>query len=225
MSITLTMTTCRRLPLFIRTVAAFMRNCADFDLISRVIVVDDRSDSADRRIMKEAFPEFEFLYTEGGHVVALNMLFSHLRTPHFFHLQDDWQLIKKLPLIRASLDVLREGSVDTFSSGWYIGYATDRREWISSRAVRYYRHKFNDDGRFWSNYSLGNTSWPGFSLAPALHTTDVIKAVPYRDVRCHERAFSADQQRAGLRIAFNCGDVLFRHIGEESAYDITGTPR
>lgn len=224
--ITLTMTTCKRLKEFIITIDSFMKKCTDKHLISRVIISDDRSSDEDRKIMATKYPYFEFYYNDGGQVESLSFLFSNITTEYFFHLEDDRVLIRDIDLLQLSHNILLQAKVDSFISAYQIGSNTYNVQISSDHRWPYYVHEYVPDGRFWSDFTLGNKSWPGFYLAAGYHRTAAIQSLTYDDAQQHERTFAEKYYEAGFKVAFNCGPKIFDHIGENnSAYLITKNRR
>lgn len=224
--ITLTMTTCKRLDMFIRTIDAFFKNCTDSHLIDRVIVSDDRSTISDRATMAQRYPRFEYYYNDGGQPRSLNFLFKSVTTEYTFHLEDDRQLTQKLDLLTTSMQIIEESHIDSFVSACQIGTKTDKVKSSAYNDWKYYIHEHVPDDNFWSDWQLGNKSWPGFYLAAGLHRTAALQSIPYMPDPQHERSFATKYWRAGYKVAFNCGPGLFDHIGKDrSSYDMTLSPR
>lgn len=222
--VTLTMTTCRRLDYFKQTVEAFMNNCLDKNKIQRIIVSDDKSPDTERAEMQKLYPQFEFVWRNCGHARSLDLLFKMVDTKYFFHLEDDRPLLRKIKLIEYCNSIMESAKIDSFICGLNIGLETNKINKIGDEA--YYVHKFIDDGRFWSDWNLGNTSWPGFYLAPGMHKTKSIISIQYEPVPQHERSYAIKYHDAGFRVAFNCGNQIFDHLTDISVYDhITNSPR
>ena len=96
--ITFTITTCKRLNLFIDTMNSFLTCVLDApELISRWICVDDNSSEDDRRRMRELYPFFTFIFKtpeQKSHAVSMNLLkYAAVDTPYIFHMEDDWNFI------------------------------------------------------------------------------------------------------------------------------------
>lgn len=219
------MTTCKRFDYFIQTIDAFRSRCLDFDKIDRVIVSDDNSSEEERRMMQERYPNFEFVWQNCGHPQSLDLLFKMVHTKYFFHLEDDRVLRVNLDLLTLCEEILEESNVDSFIPGLLIGKGT-KKQTKSKRGIDYYIHEFIDDGKFWSDFTEGNSSWPGFYLAPGFHRTKSIQSIPYRTVPQHERSYALEYHAAGFKVAFNSSFGIFDHLTEVSAYnDITHAPR
>ncbi len=76
-SVSFTITSCRRLDLFEKTVNSFLNCCSDLDRIDRWVCIDDGSPSEDRQRMKERYPFFEFIWKtpeQKGHAHSMNRL-------------------------------------------------------------------------------------------------------------------------------------------------------
>lgn len=108
-----TMTTCNRLQLFIKTVQSFLVCCSDLDVIGEWIVVDDNSSKDDRAMMVEMFPWMTFIMKtpeQRGHAKSMNMLRDYVLTKssikYIIHLEDDWKFMCKLDLLSRSECIL-----------------------------------------------------------------------------------------------------------------------
>jgi hypothetical protein len=91
--ITCTITTCKRLDLFERTMNSFLSMCLDLHLIAQWICIDDTSSQSDREQMQRLYPFLTFIWkseNEKGHAQSMNQLLDRIRTPYVFHLEDDW---------------------------------------------------------------------------------------------------------------------------------------
>ena len=219
------MTTCKRIKYFIETVDSFFAHCTDSHLIKRIIVSDDSSTSDDRMAMKHRYPHFEFYHNDGGQPQSLRFLFGCVDTEYLFHLEDDMVMKIDMDLINTSISILNEGIVDSFISAHIVGTQSGAVKRLSRNGWRYYVHEYEPDRRFWSDFSKGNKSWPGFYLTAGLHRTSSIQSVAYRSVKQHERNFAVDYQKSGFKVAFNCGAKIFEHIGTCSSYYLTGCSR
>ena len=96
-SVTVALTTCRRLELFrqtARALRAVLRNPA----VCRVIVVDDGSPLEERAAMLEEFGEFEYVMKpshpeRGGHAESMNIIAAMVQTRYLFYVEDDWRFL------------------------------------------------------------------------------------------------------------------------------------
>ena len=111
-TIMLTITTCKRLDLFLKTVNSMLNCWTDIGHIDYFYCVDDNSSEEDRKIMRESFPFFDY-YMKGpeerGHRESMNVIWSKLAEvkPQFWiHLEDDWLYFKKEAYVGRALEVL-----------------------------------------------------------------------------------------------------------------------
>lgn len=95
--LTVAITTCKRLPLFIKTVDSFLSSLGGLpsarSAVCSFLVVDDSSDDGDREVMKARYPEFEFVWKrpeEKGHARSMNMILDRVETRYLLYLEDDW---------------------------------------------------------------------------------------------------------------------------------------
>ena len=109
--ITVTMTTCKRIDLFQRTVNSFLECCTDKELITEWIVIDDNSSENDKNKMKELYPFINFIFKkteEKGHVQSMNMIYDLVKTPYMFNMEDDWEFFYKDNYLTRCLEVLSQ---------------------------------------------------------------------------------------------------------------------
>lgn len=97
--VALLMTTCKRLSLFLQTMAALesvlgISNPQDWTVwFCQILVVDDNSSAEDRDVMKQRFPTFEFLFkteSQRGHAQSMQLGVTSIRTRYMLYLEDDW---------------------------------------------------------------------------------------------------------------------------------------
>lgn len=227
-NVTFTVTTSRRLDLFIRTMDSFMKNCQDLDLISRWVLSDDRSCNNDITEMQKKYPFFEIYKSPApGQASSLNNLFGKVRTEWIFHCEDDWLFTKKGHFIKEMLDIAFSDErirniVLRFWKCIYVKHGD-----LEYRVHNYHYHCqeggiFNADMR-WYGYSLN----PGLQHKP---TIDMLGA--YDDRGCEKTGFAArfwDRPQAqkyyelGLKRC-NLNTNYIKHIGDrgKSAYNKKG---
>ena len=104
--ITFTITTCKRLDCFLRTMDS-LDKLSDFNLVSRKILIDDCSTDSDRQRMEQVCgPDFEFVWRdEPGHDKSLRDLLSRIDSEYWLHWEDDRPMHHEEPAISMSLDI------------------------------------------------------------------------------------------------------------------------
>jgi len=110
---TFTITTCKRLKLFKRTMNSFINCCKDIDQIGRWICVDDNSSQSDKNSMKKLYPFIEFIWKtpdQRGHAKSMNIIRETVDTPFVLHMEDDWQFYVKQNYIIPSIQLLNKES-------------------------------------------------------------------------------------------------------------------
>ena len=109
--VTLSVTSCRRLSLFVDTVCSFLNACSDIDRVDRFLCIDDGSSDVDRVEMKRLFPFFDFVFKDAadkGHAHSLNQVMQRIETPYLLHLEDDWRFFSRRAYVGTALDILEE---------------------------------------------------------------------------------------------------------------------
>lgn len=245
--VTFSTTTCRRLDLFIRTMTGFLENCLDRTLIHRWICVDDNSSEDDRRVMKEAFPFFEFVWKtpeEKGHPESMQMISSMVNTPYLIHVEDDRMLVDKRHYIKDMIHILEHdkniGQV-AFNHNYMETVNDDIKGGdlkMTSSGCFYYVHEYcpteEDKIQFFKKHGrcVSCNYYPHFTLSPSMVRTAVFDKVTFNKERSFEFNFGLRYVASGFRTAFLPGFHI-KHIGrltsemndfnKYNAYDLLDT--
>ncbi len=249
--LTVALTTCRRIDLFIKTADSFLASISEDDFyqhVCEIVVVDDSSSDEDRRIMAKRYPAFRFVHKrpeEKGHAKSLNVIKSLTKTRWLMYLEDDWLFNDRANFTSIIADpmsvLLDQGSnvgqvLLNDQSSRPCAYAMEecdtsnlgtagwRRE--TADGVIYVEHEFGVVGE-----AFGFSYWPGFSLNPAIWDLRRIEsalgegwAFDDADTR-FEQSFSMGAMDAGLTTA-HMPNVILRHIGVEvSSYVLNDEKR
>ena len=251
--VTLSVTSCRRLGLFVGTMASFLNACTDLDLVDRWICFDDGSVEADRAEMQRLFPFFEFVFKgpgDKGHARSLNLIRGTVRTPYLVHLEDDWHFFARRAYIGPAIEILESnpGLGQVLLNRNYAETLEDREisGGVSMRSPgsghRYVVHEhYPPDSAEYRRFREvhGERScayWPHFSLRPSVLRTGVFEHVgPFDEEASHfEREYAERYVRAGFRSAFFDG-IHALHTGrltsergdpaKPNAYELNGEPQ
>ncbi len=118
-NVVITMTTCKRIELFKKTIRSLIYNIqSDWNLIKSIVVIDDMSSEDDRKEMVEAFPFIKYIFKDEkdkGHAKSLDILFSCnevKNSKYVFHLEDDWVAAEKYGYISSAIQVLEKASTN-----------------------------------------------------------------------------------------------------------------
>ena len=246
-----TITTCRRLDLFIQTMDSFMAQC-DHHLIHKYICVDDNSSASDRQVMRERYPFITFVYKsvdEKGHWQSMRMLAQHVadfKAPYVVHLEDDWLFCDGKHAIQNSLEILHYDDevhqvqfnlnyVETLSQNFAGGVI--RR---TPTMLRYYHHEHcvtqDEKEAFQVRYPLQPhcNYWPHFSLRPSVIRSETFTSLPFNNVLGFERVAANYFTQQGYKTAF-LQYAICNHIGRSladrhsitklNAYDLMREPQ
>lgn len=239
--VTVAVTTCKRLDLFVTTIESFRRRCTDQERIAEWICIDDNSSEHDRRQMAERFPFFRFVLKTAerkGQAGSMNLIFDHVRTRFVLYLEDDWNFTRTFR-IGTLLELLSDGRCQqvvlcprpgglpsgTTSDGLPIEeYLYNPDHPMKPEANRRY------DEIYPARCAGGEAGWwsPGFTLDPAICDVEFLRSQVGRfDERIHPRLFEYDYARR----AYDAGaktlsvDCVVAHIGAVSAYDLNDQPQ
>lgn len=248
--ITLTITSCKRLDLFTKTVNSLLNTVSDLCLVDRFMCVDDNSSPEDRKQMKALYPFFDFYFktpAEKGHPQSMNIILREtVDSAYLFHLEDDWQWFVPGNYLTQCLEVVNsnpqlgqccvnnnyaetEKNVDC--AGGHF-----RR---TARGSRYYLHEHTrnaEESKLFDAKYPGQPNcsyWPHYSLRPSLIRRDVLSAVgTYHETVSHfEMEYAYRYVALGYQTAFLEGIYCY-HIGrltsergdlsKPNAYDLNG---
>jgi GR25 family glycosyltransferase involved in LPS biosynthesis len=251
--VTLSITSCRRLPLFIGTICSFLNACTDIDLIDRFLCIDDNSSAADRAEMQRRFPFFEFIFKgpgDKGHARSLNLIRESVRSPWLVHLEDDWHFFAKRAYIGPALEILEENSdigqvlfnrnyAETLADREIPGGFSRRSAGHGHRYVmhEHYVAESDEHRRFQERHRRSsNAWWPHYSLRPAVLRVSVFEQVgPFDERAAHfEHDYAQRYVQAGFHSSFLDG-VFALHTGRltsergdtarANAYDLNEQPQ
>lgn len=245
--ISFTITTCKRLNLFIQTINRLLINCKNLEIIKYWICIDDNSTEEDRIIMQKKFPFFTFIFKkpeEKGHIPSMNMLWSSLKTKYVLHFEDDWLCGKPFDLKIILNDIIKN-NYDMLTLR-KIGWADDLpivnvcdnnsvyKYIYNARNVNKPELNINYDSKFPNDdisyqYDINKYWWwPGFTLNPSIYNFEKIKSeIGYFDDTIQQELFEYDY---ALRCYYNglktfYIDLNINHTGHVSSYTLNDMKR
>jgi GR25 family glycosyltransferase involved in LPS biosynthesis len=228
--ITVTMTSCKRFSLFQKTVNSFLNCCLDKHMINKWIVIDDNSDKKDRKMMKKLYPFISFVLKkpeDKGHPRSMNILQTKVKTPYYFHIEDDWCFFRKEKFFTDCMNVLEEDP-KLGQCLLNIGYSEDENFYDSvgpilkqTKTMRYYVHQFLT-GKELDEFSAKTRGhhclyWPHYSLRVGLNRTKIWEELGlYNEKSPHfEMDYAYRYIHKGYKTAF-LDNIFCYHIGRKT---------
>lgn len=225
--VTVTITSCKRLNLFIHTIDSFIRCCVDQCLIAEFLCIDDNSSVVDRQIMSEKYPFIRFVFKaekDRGHAKSMMMISEQVKTPYLFHLEDDWLMTNGIclsDLIEIMED--QEPIKQVCLQKNYMEVADKEVKGGAERYtrgnLRYFLHQYNKTREEQDAFRTmhGGTGlfcdyWPHFSLTPSLIDPSIFKVIQFKDAPGFEKTFAEQYAELGWVTAFH-QEINCRHIG------------
>ncbi len=221
--ITFTITTFKRLNLFLQTMKSFKESCSDIDLIIRWILIDDGSDDKDIDIIKEKFPFFQIhrnTKERSGQPVSLNKIIEAVHTEWFFHCEDDWLFLGKSHFIRDLFDVAFDDSrIKNIILRNKVGNIINRNN------LEYNLHRYDPVmerplvKKVSPRIESEDCNWYGYSWNPGLHHIPTLKHIGHLDeehsngCRKWDRAHALKYLELGFKRANLVDRVYIDHIG------------
>jgi GR25 family glycosyltransferase involved in LPS biosynthesis len=233
--ITLTITTCKRLDLFLRTVNSFLNCCLDHHLIHRWICIDDNSSDEDREVMRKTFPFFEFIWKgpdQKGHPISMNMLLDTINTPYVFHMEDDWEYYLHRPYIQHCLEGIQMGYAQCLVNPNYAEIPSDDiiggEYQLSRNGVIVVEHTYEPDGtEFVKRFGHGSNCayWPHYSLRPGITKVSVLREIG--DYTCGIEHFELEYAKRYISHGYKTSFLYpsgCKHIGRLTSEKHTDVP-
>jgi len=233
-SVLVTMTTCKRLDLFTRTINSFINNCLDLsDYIYDWYIIDDNSSDEDIEFIKNNYPFIKIIRkteNERGHARSMNMIrnliINKIKTPYYLHLEDDFDFVIQDNYIKKSIHIMKEDdsikqvmfnlnyiedfSVTNNTRGSTLKYTNDSQ--------RYFIHNYiprSETDRLKINYPNCHY-WPHFSFRAGLNKTELLELGEFIETPCHfEMEYAFKYMNKGYKTAFLDG-INYYHIGRRT---------
>lgn len=229
--ITFTITTCKRFELFQKTMNSFINCCTDIEKIDEWLCVDDNSSPEDRTRMKTLYPFINFYMKENnekGHPKSMNIILEKVKTPYFFHMEDDFLYFERKNYISECMMVLNSNE----KYGQCLvnkNYAETSNDWDISGGIykttsdgnRYYTHEFcqteNEKSEFHRKYGNNVKNcfyWPHFSFRPSLIKKSVLEEIGNfnEEISHFEMDYAYKYTNAGYVSVF-LENIYCKHIG------------
>jgi glycosyltransferase involved in cell wall biosynthesis len=218
----LTMTTCKRLDLFLKTVYSILNVWTDVGSVDQFFCVDDNSSEEDRLVMRLTFPFFEYYMKtpqERGHKESMNIIWERLKSvkpTYWIHLEDDWMFFHPGSFVERGIAALETHASKAvrqivFNRNYGVVYNDLERTGGFAQTDKTILHELNPNlpGRH-SGY------WPHYSLQPSITKTEtVLQLGNYTTIhRFFERGYADKYAAAGFKTAF-FDSVHSVHIGKQ----------
>jgi GR25 family glycosyltransferase involved in LPS biosynthesis len=224
--VTITMTTCKRLDLFTKTVNSFLNCVLDIHLISEWFVIDDNSSENDRNIMKNLYPFITFIFkneNEKGHAKSMNIIRNIVKTKYLFHLEDDWEFFYPDNYLTYTKNVLNEEN-NIFQCLINLGYSEREQNVMVTHGnsffyndILYYYHDYTPDQEKQAKIASKMPTccyWPNYSLRPSMLLTSVFEKVGEYSVEAShfEMEYAFRFTNLGMKSVF-LDSIYTYHIG------------
>lgn len=215
--VTVTITSCKRLSLFLQTMESFMRCVCDKGFIKEYICIDDNSSEEDRQQMKRDYPFVKYIMkdeTTKGHVKSMQMITSLINTPYIFHLEDDWLFHNRVSIsdmLEIMLDqpmILRQVCVNRNYNVNSTRRSVGGLEHFTRGNLRYFVHEHCTLDVFSEKYGRDVMSccyWPHFSLQPSLIDASIFKEIEFEDLSNNDSSLSSHFEMTFARKYTNKG--------------------
>jgi len=171
---------CRRLHLLEQTVSAFV-HLNTYPHMAKHIIVNDSGDVNIHNQLKRDYKGFTLVLndTNMGLIGSIDIGYSHITTDFFFHLEDDWKVIKG-GFIEKSLDIMKER--DGIEEVWLQDYNKQPLEPLILYANKT-PYKLVGENHQKGLNGYNNFAWHGFTTAIGLkRISDYNKIKPYADI-------------------------------------------
>jgi hypothetical protein len=221
-SVLFSVTTCKRLDLFKKTVYSILNNWLDINKVDYFLCVDDNSSEEDISEMKTLFPFFNYILKkpeEKGHRESMNIIWLELqkmKPTYWIHMEDDWMFFQKKNYISQGIEFLdkyesaRINQV-VFNKNYGLMYSDLGRVGGIELEKELILHE-KRDGLVGRNCGY----WPHYSLQPSIIRTKVILELGNYDSanKFFERDYAEKYNKADYKTGF-FPSIYSLHIGKQ----------
>jgi hypothetical protein len=253
--VSLTLTTCKRLDLFVQTIESFVKHCSDIELFDTIIHYDDSSSDDDRQqmllLLNSLFPNKlictrrfnqETFLTKKRHSKIMKIWKQDTESmglDYVFHLEDDWVFVKDFN-ITDGIEILKNRDDVAL-----VGYSWEKKEFpsdifvpemINSYWEWFYSKNYEINEILWPDITeikylpVGHwvkiINWPYFGFRPAVHDIKKLKTLDtFNDTVDDFELEFAKRFSEKFKSFFHSNRITY-HIGNEmSSYDINNSTR
>jgi GR25 family glycosyltransferase involved in LPS biosynthesis/glycosyltransferase involved in cell wall biosynthesis len=231
-----TITTCKRIDLFEKTMNSILRTWKDFDKIEYFLCVDDNSSAHDRSRMRELYPFLNFRMktpAEKGHRASMNIIWEHLnrlRPTFWIHMEDDFLFFREENYVLRSIATLQRHKAAGIQQILFnrnyaelYDWGTNGGEPTGEKGVIVHVQSDTIPGR-----NCGY--WPHYSFRPSMVSVAAILALGNYDSpnTFFEMDYAKRWTAAGYKSAFY-DTIMCLHIGKlttdrsgQNAYTLNG---
>ena len=222
-----TMTTSKRLALFVQTMNSIVRSWTDLGVVApgSFVVIDDGSSEHDRATMQASYPWATFIWKGAdsvGHQASMNMIHARLRVEarykYWVHLEDDWLFFRREAYLTRAIAALESAPARAANVRQLLfnrNYAEVYEQYTSTGGVKLCAgvvlHEFSPPGGDATTHGY----WPHYSLRPSVTDVATVLALGdyHSDKTFFERAYAQRYAAAGWKSAF-FDSVTCQHIGK-----------
>lgn len=236
-NIILTMTSCKRLSLFMQTVNSILNTWIDISLVDKWIVIDDNSSDSDRNIMTSTYPFIDFYMkteTEKGHLYSMNKIYELLISidpSYWIHVEDDFLFFHPTTYVSTGISGL------TTLTNFNVKQIMFNRNYAETMdQINMTGHiPYSDDTFALHDHQERGTSckyWPHFSFRPSIIDASTIIALGNftSNNTFFEMDYALKYTAAGYKTAF-FNTITNIHIGKlcnkegQNAYSLNRIPQ
>ena len=236
----LSITTCKRYDLFVKTINSFMTCCKDIDKIDYFFCIDDNSSEDDRKNMVKEYPFFEYYFkneSEKGHLTSMNIIWNkldELKPKYWLHMEDDWLFFKPFDYVTKSIDFLEKYKKQNIHQILFNkNYAETIEDYDLVGGAKlegddYILHIKDEEGIFGRNCCY----WPHYSFRPSMCLVETILNLGNfnSENTFFERDYADKYYEKGFKSAFY-NEIVCIHTGrltserygnKKNAYQLNG---
>lgn len=225
-----TITTCKRLDLFLATMESVLVCIEDLHLVTQWFLIDDGSSNSELEVMRSKYPFFTIIQVPDenrGHRGSMNLIHKLLMTnsaQYWVHLEDDWFFFKRDAYIQKAIDCLESAASKHQNVKQVLfnkGYGETIGDVICPIGTMFLPTG-NDILLHVQNQSCpiqSSTYWPHYSFRPGVTDVRAIRSLGKFDAETtfFELAYAKNYVSHGYRTAY-FNDICCLHSGKLSGF-------
>jgi len=198
--IMLTITTCKRVDLFVQSINSFINKNHDYLNIDRWLCIDDNSSQKDIDLMKSKYPFFEFILKDEidkGHWKSMNIIIDEVKKcdcEYLLHIEDDWLFFEDMYYVGDAIKIFNHDNrikQVLFNKNYYEIEPSKKNiiggfKKFTDGGLKYILHQHYDPNSheykdFYdrNKNKLTTAYWPYYSFRPSVIKTEIFNVLGF----------------------------------------------
>jgi hypothetical protein len=189
---------------------ATLRSLLTLHSFKHIVAINDFGDEASNAVFRRHCPNglLVAVATGNGHHKAIDLLYAHVKTPHIFHIEDDWLFTAPIPFAAIFESLATHPDISQVC-------VRDLQDFVRDDLATPPQRVPNCNLPLFKLTAI-HDQWYGYTFNPHVITTRLVKSLSPYSAHRKERHISRALRQNGLYTAFlNPGGCT--HLGDENS--------